>query len=117
MREELLINVTPREVRAALLENGVLQEIFIEVWKSAGRYDASRASEATFIATIARRRIIDKNRAKGREMPREVLEAYHLDSLSFGPEYIIPKPLDPRLREHVATAVKQAAIDSGVARI
>ena len=51
------------------------------------------------------------------EDQREVLEAYHLDSLSFGPEYIIPKPLDPRLREHVATAVKQAAIDSGVARI
>ena len=50
-------------------------------------------------------------------VPREVLDAYHLDNLSFGPEYIIPKPLDPRLREHVATAVKQAAIDSGVARI
>ena len=50
-------------------------------------------------------------------VPREVLDAYHLDNLSFGPEYIIPKPLDPRLREHVSTAVKQAAIDSGVARI
>jgi malate dehydrogenase (oxaloacetate-decarboxylating)(NADP+) len=50
-------------------------------------------------------------------VPREVLDAYHLESLSFGPEYIIPKPLDPRLREHVSTAVKQAAIDSGVARI
>ena len=33
----------------------LVQEIFIEVWKSAGRYDADRASEATFIATIARR--------------------------------------------------------------
>jgi malate dehydrogenase (oxaloacetate-decarboxylating)(NADP+) len=50
-------------------------------------------------------------------VPREVLDAYHLDGLSFGPEYIIPKPLDPRLREHVSTAVRQAAIDSGVARI
>jgi RNA polymerase sigma-70 factor (ECF subfamily) len=51
-----------------------VQEIFIEVWKSAARYDPSRASEATFIATIARRRIIDRNRAKGRELPRELLE-------------------------------------------
>jgi malate dehydrogenase (oxaloacetate-decarboxylating)(NADP+) len=50
-------------------------------------------------------------------VPQEVLDAYNLDSMSFGPEYIIPKPLDPRLREHVATAVKQAAIDTGVARI
>ncbi len=50
-------------------------------------------------------------------VPNEVLEAYGLDSLEFGMDYIIPKPLDPRLREHVSNAVAQAAIDSGVARI
>ncbi len=50
-------------------------------------------------------------------VPQEVLEAYGVDEMSFGPEYIIPKPLDPRLRERVPAAISQAAIDSGVARI
>jgi len=49
-------------------------------------------------------------------VPREVLEAYDLDSLTFGPDYIIPKPFDSRLIATVAPAVAQAAIDSGVAR-
>ena len=50
-------------------------------------------------------------------VPAEVLSAYQLQSLEFGPEYIIPKPLDPRLIDVVAPAVAQAAIDSGVARV
>jgi malate dehydrogenase (oxaloacetate-decarboxylating)(NADP+) len=49
-------------------------------------------------------------------VPQEVLDAYGLDSLEFGPEYILPKPLDPRLRDAIAPAVARAAIDSGVAR-
>ncbi len=49
-------------------------------------------------------------------VPQQVLDAYGIESLAFGPDYIIPKPLDERLREHVAPAVMQAAIDSGVAK-
>jgi malate dehydrogenase (oxaloacetate-decarboxylating)(NADP+) len=49
-------------------------------------------------------------------VPAEVLRAYNLKSLAFGKEYIIPKPLDPRLLDVVPPAVAQAAIDSGVAR-
>lgn len=49
-------------------------------------------------------------------VPDVVLRAYNLDSLSFGKEYIIPKPLDPRLISCVATCVARAAIDTGVAR-
>jgi malate dehydrogenase (oxaloacetate-decarboxylating)(NADP+) len=45
-----------------------------------------------------------------------VLDAYGVASLEFGPDYIIPKPLDPRLREVVPPAVARAAIASGVAR-
>jgi malate dehydrogenase (oxaloacetate-decarboxylating)(NADP+) len=48
-------------------------------------------------------------------VPAAVLDAYKLKALSYGPEYIIPKPLDPRLIEVVPAAVAQAAIDSGVA--
>jgi malate dehydrogenase (oxaloacetate-decarboxylating)(NADP+) len=40
-----------------------------------------------------------------------------VDALSFGPEYIIPKPMDGRLLERIATAVAQAAVDSGAARL
>lgn len=43
-----------------------VQEIFIELWKSAGRYDAARAAEATWVAMIARRRLIDRRRAAQR---------------------------------------------------
>ncbi len=41
-------------------------------------------------------------------VPAVVLDAYHLTELSFGPEYIIPKPFDPRLLEKVSNAVKEA---------
>jgi malate dehydrogenase (oxaloacetate-decarboxylating)(NADP+) len=49
-------------------------------------------------------------------VPDEVLKAYNLESLVFGPDYIIPKPLDPRLIAVVPPAVARAAIESGVAR-
>ena len=50
------------------------------------------------------------------EPPREVLEAYGMSELAFGPDYLIPKPLDPRVLHTVAPAVAEAAIRSGTAR-
>ncbi len=49
-------------------------------------------------------------------VPDKVLKAYKLKKLSFGPQYIIPKPFDPRLKKVVSGAVAKAAIESGVAR-
>ena len=49
-------------------------------------------------------------------VPDVVNAAYNLQRISFGREYIIPKPLDPRLLTTVAPAVAKAAIESGVAR-
>ena len=49
-------------------------------------------------------------------VPREVVKAYKVDSLEFGPGYILPKPLDPRLLFYVAPAVARVAMESGVAR-
>ena len=49
-------------------------------------------------------------------VPDVVNEAYSVKKLSFGREYIIPKPLDPRLLTSVAPAVARAAMQSGVAR-
>ncbi|HEX4880626.1 MAG TPA: NADP-dependent malic enzyme [Limnobacter sp.] len=44
-----------------------------------------------------------------------VAAAYRTQNLSFGPEYLIPKPFDPRLIVHIAPAVAKAAVESGVA--
>jgi malate dehydrogenase (oxaloacetate-decarboxylating)(NADP+) len=49
-------------------------------------------------------------------VPDSVLKAYGLSSLRFGPEYIVPKPIDPRVLLWEAPAVAQAAMESGVAR-
>jgi RNA polymerase sigma-70 factor (ECF subfamily) len=56
---------------AAEAEDAV-QEIFIDVWKSAGRFDPGIASETTFVAMIARRRLIDRGRRRMRrpEVPQ-----------------------------------------------
>jgi len=51
------------------------------------------------------------------EVTREVLEAYQLDHLELGPDYIVPKPFDKRVCLWEAPAVAKAAIESGVAKI
>jgi malate dehydrogenase (oxaloacetate-decarboxylating)(NADP+) len=49
------------------------------------------------------------------ETSEQVAQAYGIEAISFGPEYLIPRPFDPRLIARVAPAVAQAAMDSGVA--
>ncbi len=49
------------------------------------------------------------------ETSEQVAQAYGIESISFGPEYLIPKPFDPRLIARIAPAVAKAAMDSGVA--
>jgi malate dehydrogenase (oxaloacetate-decarboxylating)(NADP+) len=51
------------------------------------------------------------------DVPESVCKIYGLDDLSFGPNYIIPKPFDPRVVVRVAAAVVAAAMQSGVARV
>jgi malate dehydrogenase (oxaloacetate-decarboxylating)(NADP+) len=50
------------------------------------------------------------------DVPDAVVKAYGDQPLQFGPEYLIPKPVDPRVLFEVAPAVAQAAMDSGAAR-
>ncbi len=66
--------------------------------------DEMKIAAATSLAELARQQV-----------PEEVAAAYG-KSHSFGPDYIIPAPFDPRLMEIVPAAVAQAAMDSGVAR-
>jgi len=72
---------------------------------------ASRINEAMQIAAAQALRELTHE-----PVPQAVLDAYDLDSLAFGPDYILPKPFDPRLREVVPPAVARAAIETGVAR-
>jgi malate dehydrogenase (oxaloacetate-decarboxylating)(NADP+) len=50
------------------------------------------------------------------DIPEEVSDAYDADYFTFGPDYILPKPFDPRALLHIAPAVAKAAVETGVAR-
>lgn len=60
----LVWSIANRLCRDTAESEDATQEIFLEIWQKAGRYDPTLASEATFIATIARRRLIDRFRRR-----------------------------------------------------
>ncbi|WBA08828.1 malic enzyme-like NAD(P)-binding protein [Salinivibrio kushneri] len=73
---------------------------------------ASEINDAMKLAAVEAIRSLAKE-----PVPQTVLDAAGLSSLSFGPDYIIPKPMDARLLPKVARAVALAAVETGVARI
>ena len=73
---------------------------------------ASAINDEMKVAAVEAIRAITKE-----EVPPEVLAASNSKNLSFGKDYIIPKPMDPRLCDRIASAVAKAAIESGVAGI
>ncbi|MBI1744187.1 NADP-dependent malic enzyme [Candidatus Acetothermia bacterium] len=68
--------------------------------------EAMKIAAAHALATLAKE-----------DVPDSVVKAYGLESLHFGPDYLIPKPLDPRVLLWEAPAVAKSAMESGVARI
>ena len=74
-----------------------------------------RASEINEAMKVAAARALAKLARE--DVPDEVVKAYGDDPIQFGPDYIIPKPFDPRVLFRVAPAVARAAIESGAARI
>lgn len=52
----------------------VVQEVFLDIWKNASRYDSAIGTEKTFIVMISRRRIIDRQRQLGRRHDNETLD-------------------------------------------
>lgn len=67
----LVWSLSRRYCRADADAEDAAQEIFVELWKNAARFDPSKASEATFVSMIARRRLIDRHR-RGRSSPDSV---------------------------------------------
>lgn len=64
-----------------------VQEIFVDLWKSASRYDAAVGTEAVFIAMIARRRLIDRRRTRARRPTADApIEDVPLADTGSGPE-------------------------------
>ena len=77
-----------------------------------GALDVGATTITTEMELAAVRAIAELAQA---ETSEQVALAYGIETISFGPEYIIPRPFDPRLIARVAPAVAKAAMDSGVA--
>ena len=77
-----------------------------------GALDVGATTITTEMELAAVRAIAELAQA---ETSEQVALAYGIETISFGPDYIIPRPFDPRLIARVAPAVAQAAMDSGVA--
>ncbi len=70
----LVWTIARRQLGSQCAED-VVQEVFLALWKNAARFDPGLSSEANFVATVARRRVIDERRRAGRaptlELPAE----------------------------------------------
>ena len=89
--------------------NNVL--VFPAMFRGALDARASRIDETMKVAAVHALAELARE-----ETPDEVLRVYNMERLSFGPEYILPKPFDPRVTLGVAPAVAAAAAASGAAR-
>ena len=67
----LVWSLARRLSRTAADAEDATQEIFLDIWRSAGRFDASQGSDRVFIAIIARRRLIDRLRKTTAEPPMD----------------------------------------------
>ncbi len=89
--------------------NNVLGFPFI--FRGALDVHARRISEAMLLAAVHALKDLARQ-----AVPQSVLDAYGREQLQFGPDYIIPKPFDPRLIDVIPPAIARAAVDSGAAR-
>ncbi len=69
----LIWSLARRHLRQHADAEDAVQEIFVEIWRNAGRFDSAIASEATFITMISRRRLIDRQRKQGRAVATQTI--------------------------------------------
>ncbi len=70
----LIWSLARRMLRDSNDAEDVVQEIFVDIWKNAEKFDPSQSSETTFVAMIARRRIIDRIRYSARRLSPDSLD-------------------------------------------
>lgn len=88
-----------------------VQEIFLDLWKSAARFDPAIGSEATFIATIARRRLVDRRRQRQRRPETDPLSERQPASASGGtPERGAEAALAARALEQLRPEQRQVLV-------
>ena len=78
-----------------------VQEVFIEVWRHAGRFDPQVASEATYITMIARRRLIDRFRRRSRQLDTASIQEEMVESTSRHEEQTEIEEEAARAREYM----------------
>lgn len=81
-----------------------VQEIFLDLWRSAGRYDPAVASETTFVAMIARRRLVDRRRKSKRAPATESLAD-------------APTPVEPMAFRRVEDSAEASIAAAALARL
>lgn len=69
----LVWSLARRHVRQHADAEDAVQDVLIDVWRNAARFDSTIASEATFIATIARRRLVDRHRKQSRRVATQTM--------------------------------------------
>ncbi|MDP1660627.1 MAG: sigma-70 family RNA polymerase sigma factor [Phycisphaerales bacterium] len=91
-------------------QDDAVQEIFVEVWKHAGRYDPALGSEASFIATIAHRRLIDRQRRHSSH-PSVVSTTLPMDGTERQLQGAAPGPSQLELTREASEAFEQLTPD------
>lgn len=104
-----------------------VQDIFVDLWQSASRFDATKSSEASFISMIARRRLIDRVRRKSRQPSMEslledssdVVGPNQKDPIELGDEVEKAKhcfaKLSPRQRDVLQLSIHEGCAHQGIA--
>lgn len=70
----LVWSIARQMLRNSIDAEDAVQEIFVDIWKNAGRFDETKSSETTFVAMIARRRLIDRIRYSTRRISADSLD-------------------------------------------
>jgi RNA polymerase sigma-70 factor (ECF subfamily) len=93
----LVWSIARKLLRDTAEAEDAVQEVFIDIWKNAGRFDPNVASETTFVAMIARRRIIDRLRSANRRVSADSIED------------IVAEPASQDISPQLSVEARQAA--------
>jgi len=97
----LVFGAVKRVLRDPAMSEEVAQEVFVEIWKTADRFDATRASASTWAVTMARRRAVDRVR-------HEQSQRNRIDSLGQQPAATVTDPAAAVVSSIDSERVKQA---------